>query len=125
MRKNPTPSELAILDVLWNLGPATVREVHEKLNPGKSTGYTTTLKLLQIMVEKNLVRRDEAQKAHVYRAGIPRKQAQSQLVSDLVDKLFGGSASGLVMQALSSKRASAAERAEIRKLLDEMERDSR
>jgi predicted transcriptional regulator len=125
MRKNPTPSELAILDVLWSVGPATVREVHEKLNPGKSTGYTTTLKLLQIMVEKNLVRRDEAQKAHVYKARIPRKQAQSQLVSDLMDKLFGGSASGLAMHALSSKRSSAAERAEIRKLLDEMERDSR
>ena len=125
MRKNPTPSELAILDVLWNLGPATVREVHEKLNPGKSTGYTTTLKLLQIMAEKNLVRRDETQKAHVYKARIPREQAQSQLVSDLMDKLFGGSASGLVMHALSSKRASAAERAEIRKLLDEMERESR
>jgi BlaI family penicillinase repressor len=125
MRKQPTPSELAILDVLWSLGPATVREVHEKLNPGKSTGYTTTLKLLQIMVEKNLVRRDETQRAHVYKARIPRQQAQSQLVADLVDKLFGGSASGLVMHALSDKRASAAERAEIRKLLDEMERDSR
>ena len=114
----PTDGELSILRVLWGRGPSTVRQVHEILSRDRPGAYTTTLKLLQIMVEKNLVRRDEAQKAHVYRAGIPRKQAQSQLVSDLVDKLFGGSASGLVMQALSSKRASAAERAEIRKLLD-------
>jgi len=121
MRKRPTPSELAILDVLWSRGPATVREVHEQLNPGKPTGYTTTLKLLQIMADKQLVRRDEAQRAHVYEARMLREQAQTQLVRDLVDKVFGGSASGLVMHALSSKRASPAERAEIRRLLDEME----
>jgi predicted transcriptional regulator len=121
MTKRPTPSELAILDVLWTGGPQTVREVHERLNPGKPTGYTTTLKLLQIMADKSLVRRDEAQRAHVYEARMPRAQAQTQLVRDLVDKVFGGSASGLVMHALSSKRASASERAEIRRLLDEME----
>jgi len=121
MTKRPTPSELAILDVLWSRGTATVREVHEQLNPGKPTGYTTTLKLLQIMADKNLVRRDETERAHVYAARLPREKARTQLVADLVDKAFGGSASGLVMHALSSKRASAAERAEIRKLLDEME----
>jgi len=121
MRKRPTPSELAILDVLWSRGPATVREVHERLNPGKPTGYTTTLKLLQIMADKQLVRRDETQKAHVYEARMPKAQAQTQLVRDLVDKVFGGSASGLVMHALSSRRASPEERAEIRRLLDEME----
>jgi len=121
MTKRPTPSELAILDVLWTGGPQTVREVHDRLNPGKPTGYTTTLKLLQIMADKNLVRRDETQKAHVYQAHMPRAKAQTQLVSDLVDRVFGGSASNLVMHALSSKRASAAERAEIRRLLDDME----
>jgi predicted transcriptional regulator len=121
MSKRPTPSELAILGVLWRRGTATVREVHEQLNPGKAAGYTTTLKLLQIMAEKNLVRRDESQRAHVYQARMPREQAQTQLVRELVDKVFGGSASGLVMHALSSKRASAAERAEIRRLLDDME----
>ncbi len=125
MLKRPTRSELAILDVLWSRGPATVREVHEQLNPGKPTGYTTTLKLLQIMADKSLVRRDETERAHVYEARIPRERAQSQLVSDLVDKVFGGSASRLVMHALSSKRASAAERAEIRRMLDAMEEKRR
>jgi predicted transcriptional regulator len=98
-----------------------VREVHELLNAERPTGYTTVLKLLQIMTEKQLVRRDEKRRAHVYRARIPREHTQSQLVSDLVDKAFGGSASRLVMHALSSKRASAEELAEIRRTLDDME----
>jgi len=121
MRKNPTASELRILHVLWDNGPSTVREVHENLNAGKSTGYTTTLKLLQIMADKNLVRRDEKQRAHIYEARIPRDETQSQLVRHLVDKVFGGSASRLVMHALSGKRASAKELAEIRRVLDDME----
>jgi len=121
MRKSPTSAELAILQVLWTRGPSTVREVHEALNPDKPTGYTTTLKLLQIMADKDLVRRDEKQKAHIYKARIPREQTQSQLVGHLVDKVFGGSASRLVMHALSHKRASAKELAEIRRALDEME----
>ncbi len=121
MRKRPTASELEILHVLWTRGPSTVREVHEQLNAGRSTGYTTTLKLLQIMANKDLVRRDEKQRAHVYQARLAREQTQSQIVRDLVDRVFGGSASGLVMHALSSKRASAKELAEIRRTLDEME----
>jgi predicted transcriptional regulator len=121
MRKSPTAAELEILHVLWARGPSTVREVHDELNADKPTGYTTTLKLLQIMAEKDLVRRDEKQKAHIYQARIPREQTQLQLVRDLVDKAFGGSASRLVMHALSSKRSSAKELAEIRRTLDEME----
>ena len=121
MRKRPTAGELAILDVLWTRGPSTVREVHEHLSAERPTGYTTVLKLLQIMAEKNLVRRDEARRAHVYRARIPREQTQAQIVGDLVDRVFGGSASRLVMQALSHKRASAKDLAEIRRTLDDME----
>jgi predicted transcriptional regulator len=121
MRKNPTAAELEILHVLWTRGPSTVREVHDELNSEKPTGYTTTLKLLQIMADKDLVRRDEKQRAHIYQARIPKKQTQSQLVSNLVDKVFGGSASRLVMHALSTKRATPAELAEIRRALDEME----
>ena len=121
MRKRPTASELVILDILWTRGPSTVREVHDLLNSERPTGYTTVLKLLQIMAEKDLVGRDEKQRAHIYRARIPREQTQAQLVGDLVDKAFGGSASRLVMQALSSKRASAEELAEIRRTLDDME----
>ena len=121
MRKHPTAAELEILHVLWAGGPATVREVHEQLHAGRSTGYTTTLKLLQIMADKDLVSRDETQRAHVYQARRPREQTQSQLVRDLVDRVFGGSASRLVMHALSSKRATAKELQEIRRTLDEME----
>jgi BlaI family penicillinase repressor len=121
VRKRPTAAELAILHVLWTRGPSTVRDVHEQLNGERPTGYTTVLKLLQIMTEKDLVRRDETRRAHVYRARVPREQTQAQLVGDLVDRVFGGSASRLVMHALSSKRASAKELAEIRRTLDEME----
>jgi BlaI family penicillinase repressor len=121
VRHRPTAGELAILHVLWTRGPSTVREVHEQLSAERPIGYTTVLKLLQIMAEKDLVRRDEKKRAHVYRARIPREQTQAQIVGDLVDRVFGGSASRLVMQALSNKRASAAELAEIRRTLDEME----
>jgi BlaI family penicillinase repressor len=125
MRKNPTAAELEILHVLWTRGPSTVREVHESMNPDKPTGYTTTLKLLQIMADKDLVRRDEKQRAHIYQARVPREQTQSQLVRNLVDTAFGGSASRLVMHALSGKRASAKELAEIRRVLDDMEGKTR
>jgi len=125
MRKNPTASELAILRVLWARGPSTVREVHDGLNSEKPTGYTTTLKLLQIMADKDLVRRDEKQRAHIYQARIPREKTQSQLVRNLVDTVFGGSASRLVMHALSSKKASAEELSEIRRALDDMEGKSK
>ena len=122
MKRRPTASELEILSVLWTRGPSTVRQVHDALGPDKPTGYTTTLKLLQIMADKGLVGRDETQRAHVYEARIPRERAQSQLVRELVDTAFGGSASRLVMHALSSKRASPEELAEIRRMLDDVER---
>jgi predicted transcriptional regulator len=121
MRKRPTASELEILQVLWTHGPSTVRDVHERLNAEKPTGYTTVLKLMQIMSEKELVRRDEKQRAHIYHAAVRKEQTQTDMVRDLVDKVFGGSATRLVMHALSSRKSSAAELAEIRKTLDEME----
>jgi len=121
MRKRPTPAELEILQVLWTRGPSTVREVFEQLNAEKPTGYTTVLKLLQIMADKDLVSRDEKKRAHVYQARVPQAQTQTQMVRDLVDKAFGGSASRLVMHALSGKRASTEELAEIRRTLDDME----
>ena len=117
----PTDAELAILRVLWQLGPSTVREVHAELERSAPTGYTTVLKQLQIMTEKGLVARDEAQRAHVYRARDPREEVQRNLVGDLVDRAFAGSASQLVLQALSARPASSTELDEIRKLLDELE----
>jgi len=117
----PTDSELAILRVLWRLGPSTVRQVHDALPRRDPAGYTTTLKLLQIMTEKGLVTRDETLRAHVYSARLAREETQSQLVGDLLDRAFEGSASRLVMRALSARPASAEELAEIRKLLDGLE----
>ena len=116
----PTEAELEILGVLWNRGPSTVREVHEELRE-RRVGYTTVLKLLQIMAEKGLVNRDESERAHVYRARLARDQAERQLVGDLVERAFGGSASRLVLRALSSRSASPEEIERIRELLDELE----
>ncbi len=121
----PTASELEILNVLWRRGPSTVREVHEALMEFKETGYTTVLKLMQIMAEKGLVRRDESDRRHVYEAAPEQDETQRQLLSDLLDKAFNGSATKLVMQALSSKKASKEELAEIRRMLDEMEKGGR
>lgn len=118
-RPRPTPAELEILRALWRRGPSTVREVHEGL--GRHTGYTTVLKLLQIMADKGLVTRDEKERAHVYAARVPEAETQRQLVRDLLDRAFGGSAAKLVMHALSAKKTSAAEIARIRRLLDEIE----
>jgi predicted transcriptional regulator len=117
----PTPAELEILRVLWQRGASTVREVHTTLCAERTTGYTTVLKLLQIMAEKRLVTRDEGQRAHVYSARLPQDQTQRQLVRDLLERAFGGSAEGLVMQALAAKKVPAAELARIRALLDELE----
>jgi predicted transcriptional regulator len=117
----PTPGELEILRVLWDRGPSTVREVQDALGTEKAAGYTTVLKLLQIMAEKDLVRRDESARAHVYAARVPETQTQRQLVRDLVDRAFGGSAAQLVVQALSGRRASAEEIERIRRLLDDIE----
>jgi len=114
----PTDAELAILRVLWTHGAATVRQVHEVLSRERPTAYTTALKMLQIMTEKGLVRRDESDRTHIYQARLTREQTQRQLVRDLLDRAFGGSSSQLVMQALATKRASAEELTEIRRLLD-------
>lgn len=119
--KPPTPAELEILGVLWNRGASTVRDVHDTLNAQRPTGYTTVLKMLQIMTDKGLVSRDESTRAHVYSARLPADHTQRQLVHDLLDRAFGGKAMKLVMHALSAKKASAREIADIRRLLDEME----
>lgn len=121
----PTDAELEILRVLWERGEATVREVHEAISRDRSSGYTTILKMLQIMTEKGLVRRDESERAHVYRPGVARQETERQLVRDLLDRAFGGSASRLVMQALSSQSASAEEIEEIRRLLDSVAGDAK
>jgi len=118
----PTDGELEILHVLWERGPSTVRDVHEKLTRSREVGYTTVLKLLQIMIDKGLVARDESQRSHVYRARYKQEQTQRQLVSDLLSRAFGGSAEKLVMQALRTRKVSADQLAEIRKLLDDLER---
>jgi len=118
----PTDAELAILRVLWAQGPSTVRQVQEALNGQRPTGYTTVLKFLQIMFDKGLVARDESQRTHVYRARFSEDRMQRRLVRDLVERAFGGSAEALVMHALSVKKTSPDELAQIRRMLDEMER---
>jgi BlaI family transcriptional regulator, penicillinase repressor len=117
----PTDAELEILNVLWQRGPSTVREVYEVLLESKDIGYTTILKLMQIMSEKGLVSRDETDRSHVYEAERAQDETQRQLLSDLLDRAFNGSPTKLVMQALSSKKASKEELAEIRRMLDELE----
>lgn len=116
----PTESELEILRVLWDNKRASVREVHEALASLKDVGYTTTLKLMQIMFEKGLVKREEALKRHYYRAAISRESAQQQFTSKLIDSLFGGSAAQLVLQALGNHPASGEELAEIGSLIDNL-----
>ena len=120
-RQRPTDAQLAILSVLWKSGPATVREVHEALPDALRRGYTTTLKLMQIMSEQGLVERDESQRSHVYSAQVGEGETQGHLVDDLMQKAFGGSASQLVMRALSGSAASESELAEIRALLARIE----
>jgi len=117
----PTDAELAILEVLWQRGPSTVRDVHEALAE-RQTGYTTVLKLMQIMVDKRLLARDEAQRSHVYRALVDQERTRRRLVAELVDKVFGGSAAQLVMHALSEEKATPAELAEIRGVIDDYEK---
>jgi BlaI family penicillinase repressor len=126
MKKSPPPkptdTELAILRVLWRLGPATVRAVHAELNRAQETGYTTVLKMLQIMTEKGLVRRDESERSHVYEPALSEQHVQRQLVGHLLERAFGGSAQKLVLQALAAKKSSPQELAEIRRLLDKLEK---
>ncbi len=122
----PTNAELAILGVLWQRGPSTVRDVHDALRAvrGGTVGYTTVLKLLQIMTEKKLVKRDTRARTHVYSAAASEATTRGHLLSDLVDRAFGGSSLALVLQALSSTRATTAELEQIRRILDERKGDS-
>ncbi|MEM9532014.1 MAG: BlaI/MecI/CopY family transcriptional regulator [Pseudomonadota bacterium] len=118
----PTEAELAILSILWDRGPSTVRDVHEILNRKENTGYTTALKLLQVMHSKGLVQRDDSQRAHVYKPAMSKDFTQTQFVTDLVQRVFDGSPSELVLHALgTSRRATSEELAQIRAMLDELE----
>jgi BlaI family penicillinase repressor len=121
----PTDAELEILTVLWSRGPGTVREIHETIALRKPTQYTTVLKMLQIMTEKGLVRRDEKQRAHLYRAARPREWTQKQLAGDLLQRGFNGSAAHLLQGALSARKTTREELAELRQLLDEFGKGAR
>jgi len=116
----PTDRELAILGILWNNGPSTVRQVNEEMNQQQRTGYTTTLKLMQIMTEKGLLVRDDSKFQHVYKPAVSEEKTQKQVVGNLLEKVFSGSAEKLVMRALSTKKVSAKELAKIRKMIDQM-----
>ena len=116
----PTESELEILQVLWDRGLASVREVHEELSKTKEAGYTTTLKLMQIMHEKGLVKRDDSVKTHIYQPAVSREKTQKHLLGKMINTLFGGSTTQLVMQALGNHKASADELDEIQKLLNNL-----
>jgi len=121
MNIKPTDSELEILNILWEKGPSTVREVHEVLEINKDAGYTTTLKLMQIMHEKDLLKRDVSNKSHVYTANVSQEKTQGQIVKRMIDNVFNGSASRLVMQALGNHKPNTEELNEIKKYLDEIE----
>jgi len=123
--QKPTASELEILRVLWTHGPSTVREVYETLREKKSLGYTTVLKLLQIMTTKGTVRRNETQRAHVYEACLPAEQTKRQLAGDMLQRVFEGSASQLMMHALAGRKSSQQEIEELRRVLDEFEGNRR
>jgi predicted transcriptional regulator len=123
--KRPTDAELEILRAIWGLGPCTVREVFAELNAKRETGYTTVLKLMQIMTDKGLLRRDESVRPQVYEPVRSQHQTQRQLIGDLLDRAFSGSPGNLVLHALSAKKTTAEEREQIRALLDELERQSR
>src|SRR5688500_13300475 len=124
IKKNikPTESELEILQVLWDRGVASVRDVHEELLKTKEAGYTTTLKLMQIMHEKGLVKRDDSIKTHIYQAAVSKEKTQKHLLGKMIDTLFGGSPTQLVMQALGNHKASDSELEEIQKLLDNLKK---
>ena len=121
----PTDSELEILTVLWSIGPATVRDVHNVIARRRTAQYSTVLKFMQIMAEKGLVRRDETQRAHIYEAARPREWTQRQLAGDLLERAFSGSAKALLMGALSARKATKEELAGLRKLLDEYRREKK
>ncbi len=121
----PTDAELEILTILWSRGPITVRDVHETIASRRPTQYTTVLKQMQVMAEKGLVLRNEDQRAHIYEAARPREWTQRQLAGDILHRAFNGSAKSLMMGALSSRKASKQELAELRALLDEYEKRTR
>ena len=121
----PTNAELEILTVLWSIGPATVREVYNVISRRRPAQYSTVLKFMQIMAEKGLVRRDEKHRAHVYEAARPREWTQRQLAGDLMERAFTGSAKALLVGALSARKATKAELAELRKLLDEYQKGAK
>ena len=118
----PTESELEILKILWNKEKATVREVHEELSKNKDSGYTTTLKLLQIMFEKGLVTRDDSNKTHIYQPAVTRQKTQKQFLDKMINTLFAGSSTQLVLQALGNQKASKDELDEIQKYLDNLKK---
>lgn len=120
----PTAVELEILRILWELGPSPVRDIHARLNKAKGTNYSTTVKMLAVMLQKNLVKRDEKATPHVYRAALSRARAGQKLLSEMIDKVYDGSAMSLVLQALASRKATKDEIGEVRRLLDEMEGQS-
>ena len=121
----PTDSEYDILNILWDHGAATVRQVHDYLSQKKPSQYTTTLKLMQIMAEKGLVERDETDRSHVYKPVVGREQVQQELAAHLMNRVFGGSARSLLLGALGAKRASKKELAELRQLIDDHEKESK
>jgi len=123
--RKPTSSELEILHVLWERGPSTVREVHQTLNEKRPIGYTSVLKLMQIMTTKGTVRRNEEQRAHVYEAVQPAEKTKRELALDVLQRVFDGSASELMMHALSGRKATKEEIDEMRRLLNEHERKTR
>lgn len=124
-QRQPTSAELAILNILWDHGPCTVREVNTILNRTQETGYTTTLKHMQIMTEKGLVSRDESSRTHIYHPRLKQQHAQQQIVRNLLDRVFNGSPRDLIMQALSARKASAEELAEIQELINNLEEENK
>ncbi len=117
----PTEVEMQILRILWNLGPSPVREIHKRLEAAKGTNYSTTVKMLAIMLQKGLVKRDEEAQPHVYRPALTRAKAGKRMLDELIEKVYDGSAMALVLQALSSRKATREELDEVRRLLDHME----
>lgn len=118
---HPTAVEMQILRILWELGPSPVREIHKRLEAAKGTNYSTTVKMLAVMLQKGLVKRDEDAQPHVYRAALTRAKTGKRILDDLIEKVYEGSAMALVLQALSAGKATKAELDEVRRILDQME----
>lgn len=125
MKIKPTDGELEILNILWKKGPCTVREIHEEVEKTKEAGYTTTLKLMQIMLDKMMLTRDASSKTHIYTAAISQEQTQGQIVQRMIDTVFDGSAMQLVMQALGNTRTTKDELEQIKQYLDQMEQQQK